>query len=58
MFELHPGQKVTLTGINREHYHGVVDERTDDATSVWVFTIESGRKLFHVSDGFEATPIA
>jgi hypothetical protein len=41
MFELHSGQKVKLAGINREQYHGIVDERTDDATFVWVFTIEN-----------------
>ncbi|MBT2523468.1 hypothetical protein [Arthrobacter sp. ISL-28] len=54
--QLYPGQKVRLTGAGGDQYQGVVDARTDDGAFVWVLTVGSGRKLFHVDDGFDAAP--
>ena len=55
--QLQPGQNVRLTGPTGEEYRGVVDERTEDGAFLWVLTMGSGRRLFHVEDGFEATPV-
>ncbi len=52
--KLQRGQKIWLEDATGEKHFGVVDDRTDDGAFVWVLTAGSGRKLFHVDDGFEA----
>ncbi|GAB14816.1 hypothetical protein ARGLB_077_00330 [Arthrobacter globiformis NBRC 12137] len=54
--QLCPGQNVKLTGRSGEDYYGLVDDRTADGSCVWVLTMGSGRKLFHVDDGFDIAP--
>lgn len=51
--EIGPGQKVRLFRPNGEGYYGIVDDCSHDGAYVWVLTVESGRKLFHVNDGFQ-----
>jgi hypothetical protein len=52
--DMRPGQKVWLLGLDGVHYYGVVDDNSEDGAFVWVLTTGSGRKLFHVDDGFRA----
>ena len=51
------GQKVGLAHATGEKHVGVLDDRTDDGAFVWVLTVGSGRRLFHVDDGFEAATL-
>jgi hypothetical protein len=34
-------------------YAGLVDDRTADGEVVWVSTPVGGRRLFHISDGYD-----
>ena len=52
--DMWPGQKVLLQRADGVPYYGVVDDCSDDGDFVWVLTSGSGRKLFHVDDGFQA----
>lgn len=49
------GDPVVLTRNGHIEYSGKVDTRTTDGETVWVRTPVGGRRLFHVSDGFELT---
>ncbi len=49
------GDTVLLTRNGHTEYAGAVDDRTTDGETVWVTTPVGGRRLFHVSDGFELT---
>jgi len=49
------GDTVMLTRNGRTDYTGEVDARTAEGDIVWVRTPVGGRRLFHVSDGFELT---
>lgn len=53
--EVRPGQRVRLFQPNGEGYDGIVDDCSHDGAYIWLLTVESGRKLFHVSDGFQIT---
>ena len=49
------GDYVVLTRNGHTEYSGEVDTKTMDGETVWVKTHVGGRRLFHVSDGFELT---
>ncbi|MGK3956270.1 hypothetical protein ACLKOZ_08760 [Arthrobacter sp. R4] len=49
------GDAVVLTRNGHTEYSGEVDTKTMDGETVWVKTPVGGRRLFHVSDGFELT---
>ncbi|MCU1515784.1 MAG: hypothetical protein JWQ75_505 [Pseudarthrobacter sp.] len=49
------GDAVVLTRNGQTEYAGELDARTADGETVWVTTPVGGRRLFHVSDGFELT---
>lgn len=48
---LQPGERVLLT-FGSLRRHGIVDEKTEDASCVWVHTFDGGRQLFHIEDGW------
>ena len=47
------GDAVELRSNGRTVFSGVVDARTDDGDVVWVSAPAGGRRLFHVTDGFD-----
>jgi hypothetical protein len=53
-----PGDNVILLGKAGARHVGLVDARTEDGLVVWVQTAGTGRKLFHLDDGFEVRRIA
>ena len=53
--DVQAGDTVVLTRNGHAEYSGEVDTRTADGETVWVRTPVGGRRLFHVSDGFELT---
>lgn len=47
------GQQITLRHQSGEQFTGVLDDRADDASVVWVRLDDgAGRRLFHAEDGF------
>jgi hypothetical protein len=51
--DVQAGDPVVLTRNGNAEYSGEVDTRAADGETVWVRTPVGGRRLFHVSDGFE-----
>lgn len=47
------GETVELSRNGRTAYSGLVDDRTADGEVVWVTTPIGGRRLFHISDGYD-----
>jgi hypothetical protein len=47
------GEPVELSRNGLPAYAGLVDDRTADGEVVWVSTPVGGRRLFHISDGYE-----
>jgi hypothetical protein len=47
------GETVELSRNGLPAYVGLVDDRTADGEVVWVRTPIGGRRLFHISDGFD-----
>jgi hypothetical protein len=46
------GEAVELNRNGRTAYSGLVDDRTADGEVVWVTAPVGGRRLFHISDGY------
>lgn len=51
--EVQVGEPVQLSRNGRPVYAGLVDDRTADGDVVWVKTTVGGRRLFHISDGYD-----
>jgi hypothetical protein len=51
--EVQVGEPVELSRNGRPVYAGLVDDRTADGEVVWVATTVGGRRLFHISDGYD-----
>lgn len=47
------GETVELSRNGKRAYAGLVDDRTADGEVVWVTTPIGGRRLFHISDGYD-----
>jgi hypothetical protein len=47
------GEAVELSRNGLQAYAGLVDDRTADGEVVWVSTPVGGRRLFHISDGYD-----
>lgn len=51
--ELKRGQEITLRSYAGDQFSGVLEDRSDDASVVWVrLDNGAGRRLFHREDGF------
>lgn len=51
--EVQVGEPVQLSRNGRQVYAGLVDDRTTDGDVIWVKTTVGGRRLFHISDGYD-----
>ena len=54
--EVQIGDRVHLHGRGRTEYVGEVDARTLDGDIIWVHNPVSGRRLFHIQDGYDLRP--
>lgn len=47
------GQQITLRHASGNQFTGVLEDRADDATVVWIRSDDgAGRRLFHREDGY------